>query len=489
LNKGGIPLPTVVAAQGATADLASVLPGRDQAPSSSLLVGPVADLQRTVYAEAVQRRTQLEVLSRGMALLDNMAGADGPRRYLLAVANTAEERGAGGMILSYGELNSSNGQFTLGPFGNVEELKPIVKPVGSSLPDDYRKRWDGYSYATNFRQATLGADFPTVAPVLAQMYTASTGKAVDGVIQFDPAGLAAILQGTGPTDVPGLGLVTADDVVGLTMNKAYFQFSDNEQRRHVLTEVARACFDRLLSGDYPSLRTLASALSDSVAGRHLLMWTEDTVASTQLRFFDADGALPAPDASYLSLVVQNMSGNKLDYYLDTSLDVRSVPSPKGDSRRFVDVTVKLTNTAPLDGDLPYVFGPFAPPLQRGVYHGVVSLYVPSGSELQGADGPASTRPAAYTEGGREVISFEVDTHAGATDQFVVHLALVPSNLADSLLLVPQARIRPTTATVHLARNGATPLANTVTLDQSWYLQPGLPPRPASGPKTAQSHVR
>jgi len=489
LTKGSIPLSTVVDTEQATAQLASSLPGKAQKLDSNLLIGPVAKLQRSVRDEATKRRTQLEVLARGMALLDDMAGASGPRHYLIAVANTAEERGAGGMVLSYGELDAADGKFTLGKFEHVDALPPVAKPVGTTLPDDYRQRWDGYPYATNFRQATLGADFPTVAPVLGQLYTASSGKAVDGVIQIDPAGLAAIVANTGPVDVPGLGQVTAQDLVDYSVNRAYFQFPDRDQRQSVLGDVARAAFDKLLSGEYPSLRRLASDLSDSVAGRHILMWTDDEVAATQLRFFDADGALPPASSNYLALTVQNMSGNKLDYYLGTSLDVHSVAAPAGDGRRFVDVAVRVANDAPPDGTLRYVFGPFTPNLKRGRYHGVVSLYVPTGTAFRGADGPSSTPPAVYTEGGREVVSFEIDTDAGRADTFVLHLALLPvSSDASSLLLVPQARIRPTRVTVALDQGRAGMVRGDVVLDQSWQLAPSLPAVPASGPKLAPSRT-
>lgn len=490
LRKGGIPLTTVVQAQQSTAQLASVLPAPDDKPNHSLLVGPIKELQQTVHDEAAKRRVQLETLARGMALLDDMAGANGPRRYLIAVANTAEERGAGGMILSYGELDSANGQFTLGSFANVDKLKPITTPVGTTLPDDYRNRWNGYQYATNFRQATLGADFPMGAPVLAQMYTASTGLAVDGVIQIDPSGLAAILEGTGPVDVPNLGTVSAQNVVDYSINKAYFQYPDRDQRQSVLGDIARAAFDRLLNGDYPSLRGLATSMSDAVAGRHLLMWASDPTVATQLRFFDADGSLPLKDSNYLSLTVQNMSGNKLDYYMDTSMDVRSIAAPPGDSRRFEDIAIMLNNRAPPDGTLQYVFGPFDAAQKRGRYHGVVSLYLPTGTQLRGSDGPFGTAPNVTTEGGREVIGFEVNTDAGQANVFVLHLALLPDGgIPQPLMLVPQARVRPTTVTTEIAASRGPALNANVSLTQSWLLRPGAAPLPASGPQLAQSKVR
>ena len=489
LVNGRVPLQTLVAVEAQTAQLATVLPGRDTHVSGTWLLGPVEDLQRTVHDEAVKRQSQLEVLSRGMALLDEMAGANGPQRYVIGVANTAEERGAGGMILSYGELDGANGQFTLGKFDHVDGLPPLYKPVGTTLPDDYRARWDGFAYDTNFRQSTLSADFPTVAPVVSQLYAASTSLANNGVIQIDPAGLAAILKNTGPVQVDGVGLVGAQNVVDYSINQAYFQYPDRDARQSILGDIAHAAFAKLLAGQYPSLRQMATDISSAVAGRHILMWSQDNVAATQLRFFDADGALPAANSNYVSLAVLNLSGNKLDYYLDTSLDLRTSTTRASTSLREIDATVKITNTAPPDGTLRYVFGPFNANEVRGRYHGVVSLYVPAGTTLVGSDGQASTSPGVYSENGHEVISFEINTDAGATNTITLHLAMVPAPANDpTLVLVPQPRVRPTAVTVALTGPGSGPIQGSVVLDHAWALSPGAPPAPASGPALAGSRT-
>ena len=59
------------------------------------------------------RHRQFNKVGPALDLLSDMSGANGPRRYMIAVANEAEMRGTGGMILSYGTLLAQNGKFTL----------------------------------------------------------------------------------------------------------------------------------------------------------------------------------------------------------------------------------------------------------------------------------------------------------------------------------------------------------------------------------------
>ena len=88
----------------------------------------------------------------------------------------------------------------------------------------------------------------------------------------------------------------------------------------MLGDVAEAAFRRLVDGDIPSLRTLAARRwSSAVDGRHLIMHTAPPRGTQdELVAFGADGALPPVDQiDSFHLTVQNLAGNKLDYYLDT----------------------------------------------------------------------------------------------------------------------------------------------------------------------------
>ena len=451
LQGGGLPLDVLVEARREIGALLATLPVAAE-ESSSLLVGPVRDAHRTVFAEVVERREQLDVLDRSLTLLNEIAGVDGPRRYLIAVANTAEMRGTGGMILSYGVLESDAGAFSLAAFGNIDELllaQPVDPAVGL-LSTDEAARWDGLAPTRLWRNANLVPDMAVVGPRLDAMYEAATGLPLDGVIQIDAGGLAAILRGIGPVEVPGFGRVGAGNVVDRVLNRAYVNNPRRNQRQELLADVAAATFDRLVAGDYPSLRRLAEALGEAAAARHVVLWSERPVAARVARSFGADGALPPADAAdHTLLTVQNFSRNKLDYYLDSTLEL-SGTRPVGEPGAL-RATVTLANTVPGDVPSEYVLGgpQTGSGLEPGVYRGTASLYLPTGTTLVGSSGAAAP-PALLTEQGRTVVAFAVDLAPGAVAVVELDLRLDPLPAgAYELALVPVPRVRPTTVRIDI----------------------------------------
>ncbi len=478
LSDGTIPLEAVSEAEREIAGLTIQLPSAVPSSDPPFLLPQARELRTAVYAEAVDRRAQLDVLGHGLRLMEQLAGVDGPRRYLIAVANTAEMRGSGGMILNYGVLEGVNGVIDLTEFGRIDELL-LSTPVSPELvPEDYLSRWDGFDPLLRWRQANLAGDFTVVAPVLEAMYTAATGETVDGVIQVDPDGLAALLDGVGPVVVPEIGEVRGDNVVALTLNEAYVRFPGIEERSDVLGDVAEAAFTRLVDGEIPSLRTLATRLAEAVDGRHLLMHGTSAGMQDELQSFGADGTLLVDEGrDVLSLTAQNLAGNKLDYYLDTGLRL-SGALPDGDVGT-VDAEVVLTNTAPAGARRPtYIFGPGPTDvtLGAGVLRSLVTLYLPLGTSVEGVSGATLVEPAVSgTEAGRPYTSFTVDVPAGASRSVVLRLRMAPRPVGQqSLTVVPSPRVRPTALSVDIAA-GAGALAGAVELDRTWTFVPGREP--------------
>lgn len=484
LSSGTVPLDAIEAAQREIAHLLAQLGEVRHDQRSWALLPPLARAHDAVLAEADERTRQLRVLHRGLGILQHLVGGDGPRRYLIAVANTAEMRGSGGMVLSYGVLEGRDGTLELPTFGDIDDLA-VPGPLDRSLvPDDAAARWDGFGALERFRQANVAADFTVVAPVLEELYRTATRLPVDGVIQIDPSGLAAVLAGIGPVEVPGLGVVDADNVVALTLNEAYVRFPDVEERTEVLGDVAEAVFRRLVDGDFPSLRPLAEALVGAVDARHLLVHAASPTLQAHLAAFGADGALPdldGPDA--VALTAQNLSGNKLDYYLDTHLELAG--TRPADRVGEVSATVTLTSTAPPGVTRPrYVFGPGpgADPEPAGTLRSLVTLYLPLGASVADVAGDALVEPVASgTEAGRPYVTFTVDVPAGETRRVHLDLRLAPRPGGDyELLLVPSPRVRPTTARVDLD-TGEGRVAGEVVLDRTWRLVDGAAPAPVPAP--------
>ena len=485
LRSGALPLDTIRAVQAEAEQIVGGLPDDEELREDpGFLVGPVNGLHDKVVEEVSRRRHQLQSLADGLALAADMSGGSGPRFYLIAVANTAEMRGSGGMILNHGGLVGKDGDFELTDFGRIDDLQldePVERRFVPSLPQDYVERWDGFDPLLRWRNATMAADFTVVAPVLEAMYGTARGIAIDGVIQIDPAGLAAILEGTGPVEVPRLGTVTVDNLVPLVLNEAYTRYRGIEQRSDVLEDVAEAAFEKLVNGDYDSLRPLGTALVRAVQGRHILFHTRQAQTEARIRAFGADGALPAlagPDA--ISLTVQNVAGNKLDYFVDTEVGLSGDVTPARPGHFRAEVRVR--NTAPKGVTQPkYVFGPFNDDQVAGLYRGVVTLYLPRGVTLESVSGDEPRDPPIYdTEDGRPFVSYTVDLPAGEEHTVVLDLVVPPRrDKPYELIVVPSPRVRPTTLVTDID-TGRGRLKVDLTLDRTWRIRDDRAPEGVSG---------
>jgi len=431
-------------------DVAFDLPPKSEVPSTKLLVGRVKSLQQQVFQEAVARREEFASVDRALNLLAEMGGANGPRRYLIAVANSAEMRGTGGMMLNYGVLSSNGGHFSLDAFGPIDQLQ-LNAPATVDPAPGYVTRFAGFDPTKVWRNANLGADFPSVASVEEAMYQAATGNAVDGVIQVDPNGLAALLQGIGPVQVPNIGEMNAGNVVAFTLNGAYTAFPDRPIRQEALGAVAETVFRTLVTGSFPSLRPLATALVQAAATRHVMFASTSELGERLSQQLAASGSLPTT-GDFAELTVQNVSANKLDYYLDTGL--RLTGDRRAGRPSTLHAVITVANTAPPGGKPAYVFGPNAPDQQAGVYKGLVSLYLPPGASVASSSGQADAPPRLDSEGESSVITFGVTVPAGQQRQITLDLALAPRAVSQYFLqLVPAPRVRPTTYDVDLTAGG------------------------------------
>ena len=482
LSDGSVPLEAIEQSRIEIEALLGDLLNRDRPHDSPMLFGAVRELRDSVVERAQERIRQLDVLNRGLSLLEEMIGSNGPRRYLIAVANTAEMRGSGGMILNYGVLEGRDGTATLTEFGRIDELALSTPVSESSAPEDYLDRWDGFDPLLRWRQANLAADFTVVAPVLEAMYEQVTRLTVDGVIQIDPEGLSALLAGVGSVTVPELGVVDADNVVDLVLHEAYVRFPGVEERSDVLGDVAEAAFRRLVEGEVPSLRTLATELVEAVDGRHLLVHSDSSALQRQSWSFGADGALPAADGpDSFSLTAQNLSGNKLDYFLETSVELTG--ERPAEALGQLSARVTLENLAPPGTTTPaYIYGRGADGPPAGSLRSLVTLYLPFGTSVDASSGDPTVEPVASgTENGRPFVTFTFDVPAGEQRSMTVDLQLAPRAEGEyPIVLVPSPRVRPTTVSVDID-TGDSSIAAEVEMDRTWRLSAGEEPRSVVAP--------
>jgi hypothetical protein len=380
-RRGAIPVDTIgglvddLTAAAALADSAADELGN--APEG-LLLPPVEDA-REIASDAVDEAAETLSTARALAqALPSFLGADGPRRYFFGAQNPAELRGTAGLLGAYAIATIENGRISFSPFRPTQSL-PDSPPGAIPAPNpDYRANYDQYGGAGNWQSLNMTPDFPSAARAIQASYELVTGERIDGVILADPFALRDLLDVTGATEVPLLGVkIDADNVVPFVTNEAYDLFRTSAERKEVLGAVASGVFSRFLADEGRGISRVR-AIVDAAAGGHLLIYSNDPVMRTAIEAAGISGALAAPPGDALAVVVNSGSGSKIDYYASRSIEYSVELEPGGGATGMAAVTID--NAAPARGLPAYVIGPFPGVGEAGDNISLVSVFCGPGCQ-------------------------------------------------------------------------------------------------------------
>jgi hypothetical protein len=406
--------------------------GRVDLGPSDALIGPVRHGHEQFAQELSQVRTELtHAASSAYALA---AILEGPRHYLVLVANNGEMRSGSGMFLEAAVADTAGGQVRLGPnypTGNLALASGAVPVHG-----DLEARWGWLAPGVDWRNLGLTPQFDVNAPLAARMWQARTGQVVDGVLAVDVDTLRAILQVTGPVTLNDGTVVDAGNAVSFALHDEYAGLSDistNAQinaRQNRLGSLAHATLDALQDRTL-DLHSLASALSGVASGRHVLVWSRAPAVEADWRAAGVAGTLPT-DA--VLPAVLNTGGNKLDQYLSVSDALRL--RPEGGATEGI-VSVELTNHTP-PGQSQFIAGPYPGVAHAyGQYLGLLAVNLPgTATYVRVVSGPAPEVRGA--EGTTWVLAVPVDLLPGRSTRVVFGFRLPETH--GSLRVLPTARL-------------------------------------------------
>lgn len=319
-------------------------------------------------------------------LVPSMMGADGPRTYFMGFQTNAEARGTGGLLGGFGILRFDNGVPSVDTLAPNTDLKDAIGPVDLGLEYDQQ-----YAFAnpfTDFRNSNLSPHFPYAAEIWKTMWAEQTGTNVDGVIAIDPVALSYILGAVGPVTMPDGEVISRENVVELTESTAYIRFpTDQVARKQYLQDIANAVVTKI-TGPVKSPRQLLDALGKAVGERRIAVWSAFPEEQKILEDTPLAHVIPDDAAPYAAVVINNLGGNKLDYYLRTQIEY-AADGCKGETRPST-VTVKLSNTVPNDPLPDYVvaesgLSPDIPiEVPRGTNITSVRLFATKGAKLDSA---------------------------------------------------------------------------------------------------------
>ena len=315
----------------------------------SQLQGQTSDIARLV-----------ENLSLGARLAPSMMGADGPRTYFVGFQTNAEARGTGGLLGGFGVLRFDDGLPTMDTLGPNTELDKVYAPV--DMGQEYHDEYGFTNPTTDYRNSNQSSHFPYAARIWKSMWLQQSGMNVDGVMAIDPVAVSYLLDALGPITMPDGEIVTKDNVVELTESTAYIRFpEDQAARKNYLQDIAKEVVKKM-SCHVESPRKLLDALGRAVSERRIAVWSSSNADQQMLEESPLAHAIPNDPAPYAEVVINNLGGNKLDYYLEREIEYAA--DGCDEETRMTTVTVRLKNTVSDNGLPEYVAG------KSGVNRGV-----------------------------------------------------------------------------------------------------------------------
>jgi hypothetical protein len=305
-------------------------------------------------------------------LAPSMMGADGPRTYLMGFQTPAEARGTGGLLGGFGVLRFDNGKPTVDTLGTNTELTGATATI--DLGPEFNAQYGFTKPYSDFRNSNLSAHFPYAAQIWESMWEQKTGLNADGVIALDPIALGYLLSALGPITMSDGEVITEKNVVELTMSTAYARFppqftvfpngdrlTRDDERKQYLQEIAKEVVKKL-TGSVESPRKLLDALGKAISERRIAVWSSLTTDQKLIEQTPIANVIPDDPAPHAEIVINNLAGNKMDYYLKREIEY-AADGCDGD-RRNSTVTVRLTNTATSKPLPEYVAG--SPGLVKGL---------------------------------------------------------------------------------------------------------------------------
>ena len=376
----------------------AALQGDDRRSAPSLLhaqVRQALDLLQPVADEA-------HLGSIAAQFAPSALGKDRAQNYLVLLDNPSEIRPAGGFAGAVGNITVSHGAPTTIDIKNQESFNPLIKkkvdppyPMGRYL--------HFFKNSLELGDAGWDPNFPTSAQLSEQIYQGATGQPVDGTIAIDPYAISALLEVTGPVDVPGYGTFTSSDFFP-KLNFIVNASNAPGSGKGALGPISQVVLKTVLTQPASQFPRLISVFAHQAGARHIQSYLHDSSLADAAAKVHFDGSIVANPDDYLMVADGNVGATKGDYFVQKSMDVQTEVASSGVVRHALTlhyqmpVAVDTTDQALNPGD--------------GSYRDYVRFYLPEtanvvgfSTSLDGHDGQAGIDSIGLEHGKQVVGAF------------------------------------------------------------------------------------
>lgn len=347
LEGGGVNLAPLQQAQQTLPQIKSVLAqaqgkisGIDRAGLLPIVDGAVGQLIDVVG----QAGPLLDTAEQYLPVALQLAGSEGPRRYIVLFQNNAEIRATGGNGATSTVIEIDNGRVTKLEDEQVAEflIDGITGRADQNLPDATRAMFER-DLTNNTMNYPRLADFPTVAQMYTALWQQSMGSEIDGVISLDPVVLSYMLAATGPIPLDDGAELTSENAVQLLLSETYERFGmDGLAADAYFADVSGRVFDTVSSGAWDPM-TMITQVQRGVAEQRIYAWFARPAEQAMVAEQNIDGALATDTATstQVGVFLNDASYSKLEYYLSTATSVTCDAQA-----RTITTTLSMTNSIP-----------------------------------------------------------------------------------------------------------------------------------------------
>ncbi len=320
-------------------------------------------------------------------VLPSLLGIGKPSYYLIEVLDSSELRPGGGFIGNYGIITLTGGQVTSAHVIDTYLLdRSFEQRHHIPYPADYK--WFPLSSLWGLRDSNLTADFPTSARDGEMLYRQEGGRfPLAGVIAITPALIQQILILTGPVSVPEYHeTVTAQNLIARIH---YHQLIEeaaggdvpsadgySSVRKHFTALLAQDLLARVRSLSGSLFPKLLGFLTASLQSKDLQIYFTSNAAERLLQAYHVDDAIQSPVGDGIFVVDANVTPNKANQYMVTSVDDTVVLDRSGTAIHRTVIQFTWTQAGLTGRDF---YGSTR-------YRGYLRVYVPPGSVLQSQEG-------------------------------------------------------------------------------------------------------
>ena len=316
--------------------------------------GPLGDEALEKKATGLRQvrnlRRQIAPFAPVVDAIPEALGAQGTKRYLVAVMNPAEMRGSGGAPLSVAMVVLKDGKLSVPLKGTTSSIT-LGSPEGlqGDSPELVWKRVKGDPFQPaqgepqRFVNTNFNPDFRVSGEQMMRATPTFFGKRTDGVIAIDVVALARLLDVIGPIQ-SDYGELNSANLVDELLVKAYDeQGTDVVGRQQRNDQLMSTMLSSLMAGG--ALKAKADALLSVAPSRHVQLYFRDDRLQRLVERQHLAGAVPAPKSGNLTAVyTQNGNGSKVDVFQRRT--VTQTIRLDRDGSALVRRTVRLENPVP-----------------------------------------------------------------------------------------------------------------------------------------------